>query len=268
MFVNIKNKLGIYIFIINFSFFPQFATAYDITDAINAALNNNQALQAARHDFEAASIGENKAIAEFLPQVYASANYSQVSGAKSSSVRGKSLPTATMPYTGQVVVKQEIFSGLSSVHKTKAAKSNTRSEKANYEDITDILIKNTIAAYQNVLLMRQKNIIANDKRKLIQQTAEIARIKNKIGAVKASDVAEVEARLAKAEAETNNAAAELYNAEENFTHLAGQKPGSARQDHSEGRHRDRASPGCLPDPWRAAPAAAQSAHHRRCDLDA
>ena len=66
--MNFGNLLKIIILIIIFSVNINFAKAYNLNDAINSTLINNDQIQAAKKKLEIAILAKPKAMTEFLPE--------------------------------------------------------------------------------------------------------------------------------------------------------------------------------------------------------
>lgn len=190
------------------------ASAYDITDAIDAALKNNTQLKSSEINLKSAKLNRFAAATGFLPTIALQSNFS------SNASLGMQLQTGS-PNSNQLTIQQSIFSGGKGLYDLKSTKYGLDAAVIQYQNNIDNVAIQTVQAYQYVIATRQAYIVSQQKVYSLQKIVKQTEIKLSVGAITKTNMLEAQAGLAAAISEKANAYANMKNSEETFHYVTG-----------------------------------------------
>ena len=193
---------------------PQFANAYDVTDAIDAALQNNTQLKENEIGLKSVKLNRFAAATEFLPTIAIQSNSSSLAS------DGQPLQTGT-PRSDQLQISQEIFSGGKGIYDLKSTKYGADAATVQFQNSVDSVVIQTVQAYEYVIATRQAYGVSQQKVDSLKKIEKQSEIKLSVGAITKTNMLEAKARLAAAISEKEGAYANMKDAEENFRYVTG-----------------------------------------------
>ncbi len=192
------------------------AYGYDITDAINAALQNNTQLKESAINFQSAKLNRFEAATEFLPKVVIRSDSSN------SSSNGTSIQSGT-PRSDQLIIQQEIFSGGKGIYDLKATKYGTEAAAIQYQNNINAIVIQTVQAYEMVIASRGVYNVTQQNVNFLKKIVKQSEIKLSVGTITKTNFLEAKASLASAVSEQEKAYSDMKNQEENFLYITGTK---------------------------------------------
>lgn len=193
------------------------ASAYDITNAIDASLKNNVQIKDAEISLKGAQLKGFEAATQFLPKVAAQSSIFKL-------VENGDMPKKPKERQDNLSISQEIFSSGRGIYDLKAAKFLNESVAIQYQNNIDVVIINTVQAYENVTAARQMYNVALQNVQTLQKIVDQSEIKLRLGAITLTNLLEAKARFSSAVSSREKAFAEMKNAEENFKYVTGDTP--------------------------------------------
>jgi outer membrane protein len=193
------------------------AFGYDITDAINATLQNNTQLKASAISLEGAKLQRFGAATSFLPAISG-----QITRTESFNDGLKS-PNGT-PRQNALSISEEIFSGGKGIYGLKASKFISEAALISYQNSIDNAIIQTVQLYETVIALRDQYKVYQQQVELLKKVVNQSEVKLSIGTITRTDMLESKASLAKAIAANEKSYADMRNAEENFKYFTGENP--------------------------------------------
>ncbi|MSO13843.1 TolC family protein [Rickettsiales endosymbiont of Trichoplax sp. H2] len=213
--MNFGNLLKIIILIIIFSVNINFAKAYNLNDAINSTLINNDQIQAAKKKLEIAILAKPKAMTEFLPDVNAKLNKTFLNP------DGLSSSSNSSNFT--FAIEQDIFTGGSTVAKLAAADAEINAAYQEYNKSLNEIILNAITSYQNVLTFRELVKVQRENVDMAQKHVEKATITVKTGAETKTSLFMAKASLAAMKSSLEDYLVQQNQAESSYLYLIGEE---------------------------------------------
>ena len=211
-----------YLLFLPLFFFQQNAFAFNLQDAVNAAIENNQQLAAAKKNLEKEVLATSEAATEFLPNINLDFKRD-----KNSLTNSDDINSPANDHLGyyknnlKLNVEQVLFSGFGTVNKLAASNAQVKQAYENYFHTLNEIIFNVISSYQQVISYR--NIVKiNDEN--IQMATKSLNSTNKAvknGADTVSTLYLAEAELSRVKSEKDSFTIRLVEAEQNFKYLAG-----------------------------------------------
>ncbi len=193
------------------------AFGYDITDAINATLQNNTQLKASEISLQGAKLQRFNAATSFLP-----------------SIAGQTTRTATFvdglksqngtPRQDSLSISEEIFSGGRGIYSLKASKFSSEAALISYQNSIDNAILQTVQVYESVIASRDKYKVSQQQVELLKKVVNQSEVKLSIGTITRTDMLESQASLASTIATSEKSYADMRNTEENFKYFTGETP--------------------------------------------
>ncbi len=193
------------------------AFAYDITDAINATLKNNNQLKSSEISLQEAKLQRFNAASNFLPNIGAQTTRSETF------VDGMKAQTGT-PRQDLLSIREEIFSGGKGIYDLKASKFISEGALISYQNSIDYAILQTVQVYEGVIAFRDQYKVSQQQVELLKKVVKQSEIKLSVGTITRTDMLESKARLANAIAGSEKDYADMRNAEENFKYFTGDTP--------------------------------------------
>jgi outer membrane protein len=202
------------IFILAMLGISQMANAYDITDAIDAALKNNTQLKGSEITLQSAKVDRFAAATGFLPTIGFQSNSSSIASL------GTTLQNGT-PSSNQLTIQQAIFSGGKGVYDLKATKYGLDAAVIQYQNNIDQIVLQAVQAYENVLATREAYTVSEQKVYSLQKIAKQTEVKLAVGTITKTNMLEAKAALAAATSEKATAYSNMKNSEETFRYVTG-----------------------------------------------
>jgi outer membrane protein len=197
------------------------ALAYSVADAVADAMEYSFELKISEEGINISDAQKWKAIAGFLPSVVAKDNHSRT---KAKWDQGEALfKDSRNNRQYGITVNQNLFEGGASV--ARIAQAGNRQDIADnlYKAQLNLLILDTIRAYENLLTARQVVSINKHNEKTLQENLNIAKIRFAEGEVTKTDVLQSEATLATASANLASANRDLKSAEATYFKIVGKQ---------------------------------------------
>lgn len=209
--------------------FSSAAYANNLTDIYELALNNDPTLQAAEASYKADSEIKAQAISKLLPQIKASASYTETDE-DSESVRflsanvpfGSNFNTENETETYSVSLTQDLFN-LQAFFAFKQSSALSKQAELQFAIDQQSLILRTAEAYFDVLRSRDNLTSALSEEKAINQQLEQTQQRYDVGLIAITDVHESRAAFDLAVAERLTEEVNLGIAYENLAALTGQQ---------------------------------------------
>ncbi len=188
--------------------------AYDVTDAINAAIKNNIQLKNSKIKLEETKLGRFKAASSFLPTI----------GVQSNTSKDYHNGQDILPSQRQDVlsIQEEIFSGGKGIYNLKASAFANEAAMIEYQNKLDGTILQVIQGYEEVIATRNLYSVAIQNEKAMHNILEQSEVKLSIGAITKTDMLGAKARLADAISSKEKLYADMKNAEQNFFYVVGE----------------------------------------------
>ena len=181
------------------------AFAYDITDAINATLKNNNQLKSSEISLQEAKLQRFNAASNFLPNIGAQTTRSETF------VDGMKAQTGT-PRQDLLSIREEIFSGGKGIYDLKASKFISEGALISYQNSIDYAILQTVQVYEGVIAFRDQYKVSQQQVELLKKVVKQSEIKLSVGTITRTDMLESKARLANAIAGSEKDYADMRNA--------------------------------------------------------
>lgn len=221
-----RNILKIMLFTFIISISVKLANAYNLNDAINSALINNDQIQVAKKKLEIAILEKPKAMTEFLPNVSAELNKTFLNP-DSLTTRDPSgvetIPSSFNKNSFAFSIEQDIFTGGSTIAKIAAADATINAAYQEYNKSLNEIILKAIQSYQNVLTYRELVKIQKESVDMAQKSVEKATITVKTGAETKTSLFKSKASLANIKSNLENYLVKQNQAESSFQHLIGEE---------------------------------------------
>jgi outer membrane protein len=215
------------------------AFAQTLEEALSAAYNSNPTIAAERARQRATKEQTPQAIANALPQITGSAEYSRTDGSQliDNQVFNPNLPPGATPNdfnlettSYQIAGEQAIFTGFRNFNAIRAARARVKAGAAELAVVEQDVLTRAASAYFDVVRdMEVFDANTNNVEVLIRQKRE-ADLRFEVGEVTKTDVAQAEARLAQARANLTTAQARLAVSRASFVEVIGAAPGTLEED--------------------------------------
>eukprot|EP00919_Chromeraceae_sp_WS-2016_P034168 GHVR01081003.1.p1 GENE.GHVR01081003.1~~GHVR01081003.1.p1 ORF type:complete len:397 (+),score=59.89 GHVR01081003.1:573-1763(+) len=197
-----------------------FAGAYSLKDAVNSTLLNNDQLQIAKKRLEIAILEKPKAAAEFLPSINAELDKTFYNPSDTTLYAGKS---SFNKESFGLSIKQDIFTGGSTIAKIAAADAKINSAYQDYNKALNDMILKTIQSYQNVLMYRELVKVQQTNVDMAQKSVEKATITVRTGAETKTALFLAKANLAAMKSNLEEYFVGRIQVESNFQYLIGEE---------------------------------------------
>lgn len=191
-----------------------------VTASVRAALNHNPALRGAGASLDAAKAERFRAFGGFLPNIQASATYTD------DNWNSAPLPGQT-PQDGAtlgVTAVQPVFQGLSSFNRFRAARSRASQAELSLVAAQQDTVLDAARAHAGVVLARAVVAHRIENMGLVSQQLLIARKRQEAGAQSRTGVEQARMRLAQAQVDLGQARATLAEREAAYERITGRKP--------------------------------------------
>ena len=228
--MNLGNLLKIIILIIIFSVNINFTKAYNLNDAINSTLINNDQIQVAKKTLEITILAKPKAMTEFLPDVNAQLNktFTNPDSLTIKDPKNPSGPSTTIPGSFNKSsftfgIEQDIFTGGSTIAKLAAADAEINAAYQAYNKSLNEIILNAITSYQNVLTIRELVRVQKENVDMAQKSVEKATITVKTGAETKTSLFMAKASLAAMKSNLEDYLVQQNQAESSYLYLIGEE---------------------------------------------
>ncbi len=225
--MNFGNLLKIIILIIIFSVNINFAKAYNLNDAINSTLINNDQIQVAKKTLEITILAKPKAMTEFLPSVNAELDKTFTNPdsltIKDNAGKIDTIPGSFNKNTFVFAIEQDIFTGGSTVAKLAAADAEINAAYQEYNKSLNEIILNAITSYQNVLTIRELVRVQKENVDMAQKSVEKATITVKTGAETKTSLFMAKASLAAMKSNLEDYLVQQNQAESSYLYLIGEE---------------------------------------------
>ncbi len=200
---------------------PSISNAYSIADAIKATRENNLGIKVSRDELKTAKTLKQSAIASFLPQVNATANFNHniLSTPEARQAYGESHDRV---FTLQV--QQPLFTGGSSLFNLNYAENSINAAQFSLLSTKEQIILKTINAYETLLTTREIYNISVNNEEVINNHLIATQAKLELGEATITDVSQSISRLAAAQSNKITAQGQVTSAEANFTAITGEYP--------------------------------------------
>jgi outer membrane protein len=194
---------------------PLQVSAYDITDAINAAIKNNTHLKGSAIDLEKTKLDRFRAASSFLPNI----------GVQSSSSKQYSNSSDFKNPSRQDVlsIQEEVFSGGKGIYDLKASAFANEVATIQYQNEIDRTILQVVQSYEQVIAARNLYKTAIQNEEAMRNILKQSEVKLSIGAITRTDMLEAKARLAGAVSAKEKALADMKNTEQSFIYVIGEQ---------------------------------------------
>ena len=213
--MNLGNLLKIIILIIISSVNINFTKAYNLNDAINSTLINNDQIQAIKKKLEITILAKPKAMTEFLPDVSAQLNKTFINPAQSS----PSFSSSNFTFA----IQQDIFTGGSTIAKLAAADAEINAAYQEYNKSLNEIIFRSIDFYQDVLTTRELVRVQKENVDMAQKSVEKATITVKTGAETKTSLFMAKASLAAMKSNLEDYLVQQNKAESSYLYLIGEE---------------------------------------------
>ncbi|WP_158278661.1 TolC family protein [Rhodohalobacter mucosus] len=167
-------------------FFPTllFSQVQTITieDAIDIALENNYQLKQAENNLTLSRVQERSAIADFFPNLSASASRGRNIGRQFDNTTGEFGDFTINSFGAGLSSGLTIFNGFSNINSLRAAQHETLSREEQLQRVRENIIFNTASRYLQYLLSQQLLEIAEETLQTSEQQLEQVRAQVEVGA--------------------------------------------------------------------------------------
>lgn len=225
--MNLGHLLKIIILIIISSVNINFTKAYNLNDAINSTLINNDQIQVAKKTLEITILAKPKAMTEFLPNVSAELNktFTNPDSLTIKETTGKidTIPRSFNKNTFAFAIEQDIFTGGSTIAKLAAADAEINAAYQEYNKSLNEIILNAITSYQNVLTIRELVRVQKENVDMAQKSVEKATITVKTGAETKTSLFMAKASLAAMKSNLEDYLVQQNQAESSYLYLIGEE---------------------------------------------
>lgn len=199
------------------------ARAETLEEALAAAYRTNPDLKAARRALGVTNEQLPQALAGWRPQVSVAASAGQQR--VDTEVSGRESELETTPLTGQLELRQPIYSGGSTEANVERAVADVGAQRAILTDTEQQVLQRTVEAYMNVwrdeaiLDLRDNNV------EVLRQRLEATQERFEVREVTLTDVSQAESRLSRAISDRAAAAADLALSRAVYEEVVGRPPG-------------------------------------------
>jgi outer membrane protein len=196
------------------------ASAVTLQEALTSGYNNHEDLKIIRTDFLTEIEQFPRAVADFMPKVYATGNITDTKTSRkhaSDPATRDIISTDNSKYSRTLTLEQPIFNGGSSVAGLKAAQSAFRASRDDYYSKEQQVFTDEIEVYLNCVSALEKYNISKISVKSNKTQLAAMREKFRLGESTETEVAGAESGLATAEANQAFAYANFEAAKANFT---------------------------------------------------
>lgn len=201
------------------------SNAYAVTleQALTSGYNSNEELKIIRTEFFNEIEQFSRALAGFMPRVYAGFESTDSKIVRKSSLSSitDNITTDKLRNSKTITVEQPIFNGGSSVAELKAAQSAFKASRGKYYASEQKILLNAITTYVNCVELKEKYVISKISVKSNRTQFEAIKEKFKLGESTETEVASAEAGLAGAEANQALAYANFEAVKANFARIFG-----------------------------------------------
>ncbi len=191
----------------------------NLRGALEEAYRSNPELKAARARLSVVDEDYYQAISGFQPDITGVASYTA-----SNTNRKGATDTTSDPKTFEVTLLQSLYSGGSTVAKTKQTTNLINSERANLKSVEQGVFLSGIREYMSVLRDKKINQLTSHNYRVLLKHLDATRARFKIGSLTKTDVRQAEARLARAKAEKMQARSRLNKSKAGFERVFGISP--------------------------------------------
>lgn len=197
------------------------AGAVTLEEALISGYDNNEELRIVRTDFLNEIEQFPRALAAFLPKIYANAQSSNNMQKKKSGNSLSARNSELNSYSRNVTLEQPIFEGFSSVAGLKAAQSSFRASRADFYAKEQEVFLKEISAYLDCVEAKEKYEISAISVRSNKKQLEAAQEKFKLGEATATEVASAREGVATSEANQAHSQAQYEATKANFIRIFG-----------------------------------------------
>ena len=205
------------------------AYAYDISDAVSSAMENNDAIKIGKEKLEITKLGQAKEFTGFMPSVTYSSQYMDTDLVPPiprdrpdlADLQTKNSIGSQQQY---FTVTQNLFQGGTTFYGIKGARENSASAQDQYQQEVSELLLDSIKIYQGVIAARSSYVVAVQKEDSTRKIYEQVEIKLETGVATKTMLAEAKANLAGSIAAKEKSLSDLKNAEAQFVQIIGDYP--------------------------------------------
>ncbi len=211
---------------------PQKSESYTLNDAITSALAHNAGLKAAQKRLETAKLEKREAYAGFLPRVTSQISSTQLGNDaeaySKSTAAAQWIPINTPDYHSRsTAVDWELFAFGKTTAIVKSRIEILRAAEADFETQRNILVLNTIQSYEQVIIAHRMYDFAIENENTLLNLREKAAAGVELGENTNTNLAFIDAELARAISSKETAATSIQNAEASLTYYTGEVPTSS-----------------------------------------
>jgi outer membrane protein TolC len=214
-----------YLLTLSLILFQQNAFAFNLQDAVNAAIENNQQLAAAKKNLEKEVLATSEAATEFLPNINLDFKRDKNSLTSLDDINSSQLKENS--YYGyyknnlKFNVEQELFNGFGTINKLSASNAQVKYAYENYYSTLNEIIFNVVSSYQQVISYRNVVNINDENIQMATKSLNSTKKAVKNGADTVSTLYLAEAELSRVKSEKDSFTIRLVEAEKNFKYLTG-----------------------------------------------
>lgn len=202
---------------------PQEDAGETVFDAINGALSHNPQIRIAKSQFQSAKAERFRAFGQFLPEIEASASYTDDSW-RSSSLQTLQDRDGT---TVGVTAVQPIFQGLTTFNRFREARNRMTQSEMSLLAAYQQTALDAARAHASVVLARAIVGHRTENLSLVGEQLTIAERRQKAGAQSRTGVEQARMRLAQAQVDLGTARNNLAEKEAAYARITGRAPSSA-----------------------------------------
>lgn len=210
-----------------------YADAYNLSDAVTSAIQNNQQVQVLKKRLEVEILAKPKVAAEFFPTVNAKLDRT-FHRDKDLGIRDE--PRRYNQGSLSLIIEQNIFAGGGTVSKMLAADAQINAAYQDYAKSLNKIIYGSIEAYQNVLTYRELVRIQKESAVMAEETVKKAKITVTSGAETKTSLLDAEANLARVKSDLASYEAQKMQVEANFEYYVGVKAPEKMEEIDAGRY--------------------------------
>lgn len=197
------------------------ARALTLKETLEHTYKNNPQLNAERENLKAQDERVRQAISEFLPEAdFRYSRFKQTTDITSRAEDERYGDTQSLNLT------QPLFSGGSSVARTKSARNQVMAARQGLRAFEQDILLQAVTAYNDVIRDRAVLELNRSNRDVLQKRLDMTGERFRVGELTRTDVAQSEARFASAIASIAQAEASLKSSEATFEKITLMKPDS------------------------------------------
>ncbi|AWD33495.1 Putative TolC-like protein [Candidatus Fokinia solitaria] len=192
--------------------------AYDISMAIDAALQNNQKIAAAKEKVSASSGRENMALATLLPTANWGYSISTVKDAKT--FTGQKVER-NISENASLQISCNIFKSGADMMDIVSSNADKNADTYMFYDTVTKVTAQVILSYEKVLHDKDVVVIRQRQKRYYEDALDKAKVKFSLGVIASSDLAEAEYQMANAVSQLTAAEESLKEEKGKFRYLTG-----------------------------------------------